>query len=260
MKDLITADESEIGKLIGSPAYQNSAHPSHKAIHQKVRDWFSFQYGRQPVETDATGKMIAPAKKKTSFFISQIQQGNTLFVGEGNLSFALSIAKVPDISASNLVATTYEKDSDLSEEAQQNTKVLKQSGASVLNGIDATKLSQYFSRQKFDTIVFQFPNAGSREPEYGRNPNFVLIRDFLKSAAICLTPNGKILITAVDSPHYQGAFQFEEAAEKAGYSIIGSYAFDPASFPGYSHTNINDDDSALEKHDKFKTWIFELKK
>lgn len=134
MKDLITAGENEIGKLIGSSAYQNSAYPSHKAIHQKVRDWFSFQYGRQPVETDATGRMIAPTAKKTSFFISQIQQGNILFVGEGNLSFALSIAKISGISASKLVATTYEKDSDLSEEAQQNAEILKQSGASVLNG------------------------------------------------------------------------------------------------------------------------------
>jgi hypothetical protein len=61
-------------------------------------DWFAFHYGRQPVQTDATGKMIAPSARKTSFFISQIQQVNTLFVGEGNLSFALSIAKTPGIS------------------------------------------------------------------------------------------------------------------------------------------------------------------
>lgn len=259
MKELITADESEIGRLIGSSAYQNSAHPNHKTIHQKVCDWFAFQYGRQPVQTDATGRTIAPTRK-TSFFISQIQQGNTLFVGEGNLSFVLSIAKTAGITASNRVATTYEKTSDLSEEARKNAEILQRSGVSVINGIDATKLDRYFPHQKFDTIVFQFPNAGSREPEYGRNPNYILIRDFLKSAVLCLAPKGKILITAVDSPHYQGAFQFEEAAEKTGYSILGSYPFDPESFPGYSHTNTNDDDSALEKHNEFKTWIFELKK
>lgn len=204
--------------------------------------------------------MVAPSARKTSFFISQIQQGNTLFIGEGNLSFALSLAKASGITASNLVATTYEKISDLSEEAQQNSEILKRYGVSVINGIDATRLEQYFPHQKFHTIVFQFPNAGSREPEYGRNPNYILIRDFLKSATSCLAPKGKILITAVDSPHYQGAFQFEEAAEKTGYSILGSYPFDPESVPGYSHTNTNDDDSALEKHDEFKTWIFELKK
>lgn len=260
MKDLIPADESEIGRLIGSPAYQSSAHPNHKAIHQKVRDWFAFHYGRQPVQTDATGRMVTPSARKASFFLSQIREGNTLFVGEGNLSFALSIAKMPGITASNLFATTYEKVSGLSEEAQQNSEILKQSGVGVINGIDATKLDRSFPRQKFDTIVFQFPNAGSREPEHGRNPNYILIRDFLRSAAFCLAPNGKILITAVDSPHYQGAFQFEEAAEKTGYSILGSYLFDLESFPGYSHTNTNDDDSALEKHDEFKTWIFELKK
>ncbi len=160
----------------------------------------------------------------------------------------------------HIVSTTYEKASDLSEEAQENSEILKQSGASVINGIDATKLDRYFPHQKFDTIIFQFPNAGSREPEYGRNPNHILIRDFLKNAVSCLAPEGKILITAVDSPHYQGAFQFEEAAEKAGYDILGSYPFDPKSFPGYSHTNTNNDDSALEKHDEFKTWVFELKK
>lgn len=260
MKNLMTANENEIGKLIGSSAYQNSTHPNHKAIHQKVRDWFSLQYGHQPVQTDATGRIITPSARKTSFFISQIQQGKTLFVGEGNLSFALSIAKIPEINASSLIVTTYEKTFDLSEEAQQNSETLRQSGASVINEIDATKLDRYFPYQKFDTIIFQFPNAGSREPEYGRNPNYILIRDFLKSAASCLAPNGKILITAVYSPHYQGAFQFEEAAEKAGYNIRGSYPFDPESFPGYSHTNTNDDDSTLEKHDEFKTWIFELKK
>ncbi len=107
--------------------------------------------------------------------------------------------------------------------------------------------------QNWINIVFQFPNAGSGEPKYGRNPNFILIRDFLRSAATRLTPTGRILITAVDSSHYQGAFQFEEAAKKTEYRIIGLYLFDPESFPSYSHTDTKDDDSALEKHDEFKT-------
>ncbi len=259
MKDIITSDENEISELIGSSAYQNSAHPNHKAIHKKVRDWFTLHYDHQSAQTDATGRIIIPSIKRASFFISQVQKGKILFVGEGNLSFALSIAKMLGISASNLTATTYEKTNDLSEETQKNVKILKECGASILNGIDATKLSQYFPQQKFDTIVFQFPNAGSREPEYGRNPNYILVRSFLKSAATCLSNNGKILLTAVYTPHYQGAFQFEEAAEKAGYHIMGSYPFDQESFPGYTHTNTNDDDSAIEKHDEFKTWIFELK-
>lgn len=257
MKDLIITDENEIDRLIGSSAYQNSSHPNHKSIHQKVTDWFAFHYGRHPVQTDATGRTIVPSARKTLFFVSQVQQGDTLFVGEGNLSFAVIIAKMPDSTTSKLTATTYEKTSDLSEETQQNSEILKKSGVSVINGIDATKLDQYFPHQKFDTIVFQFPNAGSREPEHGRNPNYILIRDFLKSTASCLASNGKILITAVDNPHYQGAFQFEEAAEKTGYHIIGSYLFDPETFPGYSHTNTNDDNSALEKHDEFRTWVFE---
>ena len=259
MKDT-TTNAAEISKLIGSSAYQRSSHPDHKVARQTVKDWFALRYGNQPAQTDATGRTISSDIKPVSFLISQIQSGSVLFVGEGNLSFSLSIAELPGTQATKIIATTYEKISGLSDETLANEDKLRQLGASVINGIDATKLDSTVLRQKFDTIVFQFPNAGSRDPKYGRNPNFILIRSFLKSAAHCLAPNGRILITAVDNPHYQGAFQFEEAAEKAGFNILGPYPFDPESFPGYSHTNTNDDESALEKHDEFKTWVFELKR
>jgi hypothetical protein len=67
------------------------------------------------------------------------------------------------------------------------------------------------------------------------------------------------MITAVDSPHYEGAFQFEEAAQFAGFSAPESYPFDPSLFSGYAHTNTNDDDSALNEHAKFVTWVFRTK-
>lgn len=90
----------------------------------------------------------------------------------------------------------------------------------------------------------------------GHNPNFILVRDFLKSAALQLRIGGKVLITAVDSPHYQGAFQFDEAAKIAGFSPPESYSFDPDAFPEYEHTMTHQSGSALDEHQRFRTWVF----
>lgn len=196
---------------------------------------------------------------------SQIRLGpwchldDVFLVGEGNLSFAKSLFNLPASQITHMIATTYEKPRALSDDAVKNARTLQRCGAVVVHGIDATKLNEAFHREKFDTIIFQFPNVGSRDAKYGRNPNYVLVRKFLRSAKDCLKPGGKVMITAVDSPHYEGAFQFEDAAEFADFKPPESYPFDPSLFSGYVHTNTNDDDSALEEHAKFMTWVFRAK-
>lgn len=129
----------------------------------------------------------------------------------------------------------------------------------MLHGIDATKLEEAFPAQKFDTIIFQFPNAGSRDGKYGHTENHVLIRKFLRSALAHLNENVCILISSVDSPYYEGMFKFEEAADFADYVLPDCVPFDPANFNGYSHINTNNDDSAIKDHAKFLTWIFKPK-
>ncbi len=216
--------------------------------------------------TTETGRDIAtiPVEdilvKISSYFLERMRSGEVLFVGEGNLSFALNIAKRPSITASRMTVTTYEEENHLSKVGQHNALALRRLGASVVPGVDATNLEQRLFYRQFDTIVFQFPNVGSREPEEGRNPNFILVRDFLKSAAKHLRPDGQVLITAVDSPYYHGAFQFDEAAAAAGFSKPDTYCFDPSKLPGYTHTNTNNTDSAIDGHDRFCTWVFSLKK
>jgi hypothetical protein len=64
------------------------------------------------------------------------------------------------------------------------------------------------------------------------------------------------LITAVDTPHYRGAFQFDEAADIAGFQPPESYPFDPNAFPQYEHTRTHQSGSALDDHDRFRTWVF----
>ncbi len=182
-----------------------------------------------------------------------------MLVGEGNISFAKSLVRQTVAQIDHMSATTYEKENNLSDEARQNASLLQRYGTLVMHGVDATCLEKSFRPHEFDTIIFQFPNVGSREAKYGQNPNHIMIRKFLRSAEKLLKPDGRILITAVDSPHYQGAFRFDDAAEFAGYEITETWPFDPSLFSGYAHTNTNDDDSALGDHSRFVTYVFRPK-
>lgn len=179
-------------------------------------------------------------------------------MGEGNLSFALSLAQRPQIFPGRLFATTLEIRDELSPEAIKNAQALKAKGATVLHGVDATNLSNTFGSWLFDNIVFQFPHAGYRGSEEGRNPNFILVREFLASAFSQLYRDGKVLVSAANTPHYRGAFQFEEAAESAGFRSPEVYKFDPSQFPEYEHTMTHQSGSALENHDTFSTWVFKI--
>lgn len=192
-------------------------------------------------------------------FVGHVAGGKLLLVGEGNLSFALSLTNKKRITPSHITACTFEKAAELSDVAIDNASKLRVAGATVLHGIDATKLHLTTGSAAFDHIIFQFTHAGSREPINGHNPNFILVRDFLKSAIQKVKRNGSVLISAVDTPHYHGAFQFEEVASITGFQTPLAYAFDPEDFPGYHHTMTHQDGDALHNHDAFATWIFEPK-
>jgi tRNA G46 methylase TrmB len=197
-------------------------------------------------------------KAKGFDFVGEIADGGTLLVGEGNFSFSYSLTKKKRINPSNLTATTFEKERELSEQAVKNIENLKTLDVLVLSNVNAMTLSKTFGTMSFDNIIFQFPHVGSREPIEGHNPNFILVRNFLKSAKHHLKRGGKVLISAVDNPHYHGAFQFDEAAEKAGFEPPAMYPFDPSSFPGYTHTMTNEEESAIDDHKKFGTWVFRI--
>jgi 25S rRNA (uracil2634-N3)-methyltransferase len=145
---------------------------------------------------------------------------------------------------------------DLTEAARDNARKLIALGARVRTGVDGTKLADTFSRERFRTVIFQFPNVSSREAHYGQNPNHVMVTRFLKSARDYLSPDGEIVISTVDSPFYEGAFKMLDAAEKAGLAAPRICDFDPSRFPGYMHQNTENEDSALENHVSFATFVF----
>jgi len=168
-------------------------------------------------------------------FMSKIKLGSTLLVGEGNLSFTISLMKKLQLLP-NLIASIYEDFSELSEYAQFNAKLLKLAGIKVLHAIDATKLYKDFHSSWFDTIIFQFPHSGSREWINGVNENYTLVKKFITSASQILKKDGAILITVVDSDFYNNMFQFNELAEELGISLPTKYKFDPKDYPEYEHT------------------------
>jgi hypothetical protein len=187
----------------------------------------------------------------------QLSSGRALFVGEGNLSFSLAIARGRSIRASELVATTFEAERNVSALGLRNARSLRQLGATVAHGVDATKLERYFTAQRFSTVFFGFPNVASRVPIYGHNPNHNLARQFLRSAKGRLASAGRVVITLVASPFYEGAFNLSEAARFAGLKEPEVFEFAPNRISGYSHTNTLGNGSALRKYEKFKLWVFQ---
>ena len=157
-----------------------------------------------------------------------------------------------------MTATTFEKAKEATEDTIKKADELRDAGVIVLHGVDATKLEEVFKGSEFDTIIFQFPNVGSRSAKYGHNPNHVLLREFLRSAKCCLKPTGKVLVSVVDHPYYEGLFKFDKAAEFAGFHKPNVLNFRPDMFPEYSHTNTNDEESALKEYNKFSTLVFRL--
>ncbi len=194
-------------------------------------------------------------------YLSSIERGKILLVGEGNLSFAASLASRAGRLASKIVATTFEAETEWQTQTADNAKRLRRYGAVVRGAVDATKLEEVFSKADFGMIAFQFPNVASREPLYGRNPNHILIRRFLRSASEYLSSGGKIVITTVNSPYYDGVFDMEGAARSSGFAKPAAHPFRFREHPGYSHVNTQtQDESAVEKETNFVTFVFPARK
>ncbi|KAJ9561041.1 hypothetical protein OSB04_006201 [Centaurea solstitialis] len=119
-----------------------------------------------------------------------------LLVGEGDLSFSLSLATSFQFDE-NMVPTTIDSYDDVivkHKKAQGNLELLKQLGAQVFHGFDATAMAVNFSlcRRMYDRIIFNFPHAGYCG-EYEAHPDMImlqqrLVRGFLDNITKMLQP------------------------------------------------------------------------
>jgi len=149
----------------------------------------------------------------------------------------------------------YEEEDDLGDTAYDNAAKLLKLGTQVKTGVDASCLSKTIGQRRFRTIIFQFPNVASREVLYAQNPNHVLVTRFLKSSRAHLKSGGLVVISTVDSPFYEGAFKMDDAAKKTGFATPDIYTFNPKDYPAYSHQNTADEESAINEHTAFATFV-----
>ncbi|KAF8339704.1 uncharacterized protein EI90DRAFT_3037511 [Cantharellus anzutake] len=142
----------------------------------------------------------APSKGKQSKTIPYSAGDRILMIGEGNFSFALALLTTETIKAtpSLLVATSYDSQDECYTkypDAQEIVSKLRAFGATVLFGIDATKLDNHedLLGKAFDRISFNFPHAGAGIKDQDRNilANQKLIVGFFQSCAPFLA-RGKV--------------------------------------------------------------------
>lgn len=190
-------------------------------------------------------------------FFEETSKGIILFVGEGNFSFSLSLAK-SSVNRKFFISSVFESEKEISEEIKQNAEKLQEIGSTVLYNIDGEKLDTYFKKLKVDRIIFNFPNTAIRDVKYGKTDNHYLLKNFLKSSASILKPNGKIIVSIVNTGYYKGMFDFESLALQ-NYNKPNIYKFNPARYKSYTHTMTHKNENGLEKYDDFISIVFILK-
>jgi len=178
------------------------------------------------------------------------EEDSILLIGEGNFSFARSVAELLPSITYKMIATCYDNEIELKEkynDATENIKAIEDLGGKVLYHIDATKLAslKHFKGKRFDKIVFNFPHVGAGIKDQDRNvlTNQKLLQSFFDNAAELLTSrilyddmnDGEILVTLKSGNPYD-LWDIKKLAKSTGKLITKtSFQFNPYLYPGYHH-------------------------
>ncbi|KAJ2158216.1 Meiotic nuclear division protein 1 [Coemansia sp. RSA 552] len=134
------------------------------------------------------GKKPAPSKHKRKPYFPYATHHTILLVGEGNFSFARSVAERLE-SGANMVATAYDSESvarDKYSDLEDHLSVFRDLGGTVLFGVDGTALDgcSLIRGRRFSHIVFNFPHVGAGIKDQDRNiiSNQELLVGFFGSA------------------------------------------------------------------------------
>ncbi|KAM0936532.1 hypothetical protein DsansV1_C27g0204671 [Dioscorea sansibarensis] len=164
-----------------------------------------------------------------------------LLVGEGDFSFSQSLA-IAFGSGVNIVATSLDTE-DLVvaryTKGGSNLKTLKKMRATLLHGIDATKMRDHtdLKMRRFHRIVYNFPHAGFKGKE--DDPQLIdlhrkLVQCFFDNAKHMLCQSGQVHVThKTDSPYCK--WNINELASRHSLMPIGSPKFNIEDYPGYNN-------------------------
>ncbi|WJX64782.1 25S rRNA (uracil(2634)-N(3))-methyltransferase [Trifolium repens] len=162
-----------------------------------------------------------------------------LLVGEGDFSFALSLANAFG-SASNMVATSRDSKGSLIMKYSRAFAILKELetlGCSIVHEVDAHSVHKHPMLQNkfFDRIVYNFPHAGFGLAENNSNQIWLhkeVVLGFLKSAKKMLTIDGEIHITHKNNKPFS-KWEIVKLADNVGLVFVEKVPFNISDYPGY---------------------------
>ncbi|GLU24005.1 hypothetical protein SLE2022_399780 [Rubroshorea leprosula] len=164
-----------------------------------------------------------------------------LLVGEGDFSFSLSLASSFG-SASNICATSRDSEDDVInnyKNGKWNLENLKKLGASILHGVDATKMKKLvdLKKRKFDRIIFNFPHSGFHGKESDDRViqnHKTLVSRFFSNASRMLQVKGEIHVNHKTTPPFCN-WKLEELAFENYLKLIVRVEFKIGDYPGYNN-------------------------
>ncbi|KAL3643317.1 hypothetical protein CASFOL_014132 [Castilleja foliolosa] len=163
-----------------------------------------------------------------------------LLVGEGDFSFALSLATAFG-DASNMVATSLDSEGMLEvkymSSARANVALLKLKGCTILHEVDALTMSQHpnLRHRVFDRIAYNFPHAGfvgREDNSYQISLHKEVVGGFLRNGRNMLTEKGEIHVTHKTEYPYS-EWEIVKLGQDAGLKLTGIESFNVHAYPGY---------------------------
>ncbi|KAL2915415.1 hypothetical protein HK105_205031 [Polyrhizophydium stewartii] len=226
----------------------------------------------------AAGPGAAPVRGKSLYGFDFSADDTVLLVGEGNFSFAASLAEKTQ-GAMSLTATGFDPEEVVREkypDSAEHLSVLADLGAEVLFGVDATNLAatKALKGKRFTKAIFNFPHVGMGIKDQDRNvrQNQILVGGFLHSVQKLLTSrarhrdaaDGLAFVTLKTGPPYD-LWEVKALARSVGLRCLKSFVFDHKAFPRYSHRRTigfaeglsADDNSEITKRES-RTYAFIL--
>jgi 25S rRNA (uracil2634-N3)-methyltransferase len=127
---------------------------------KRVEDAATHQHAKGPAKGQNPRRTTIPFKASDRI----------LLIGEGNFSFAVALlqhspAPLDHLPPANITATALDTEEECRvkyPDAEHNVRVLREMGARVLFGVDATRLEKTsaLKGKVFNRIVWNFPHAG----------------------------------------------------------------------------------------------------
>ncbi|ORE10169.1 hypothetical protein BCV72DRAFT_34930 [Rhizopus microsporus var. microsporus] len=225
---------------MAKPKKKKLAHALHRVLSKAEKRMIAEKKAQAQLNAEKT------RKKQTKNTITRprpeyCSKDKLLLVGEGNFSFAKSLAENYLMEgAENMIATCYDSEEVLYEkyqEAKENIELIRELGATVMFNIDATHFSKEIRKNKYTKIIFNFPHAGAGIKDQDRNviANQKLLTAFFQAAEPLLEKEGEIHITLKTCKPYD-LWSVKGLARSLGVlATKGTRPFHPDDFPGYEH-------------------------